>query len=243
MPCALSPLRCAFGMVALVCAGWAQASVVMTGTRVIYAAHQTEQTLQFHNPDAHPNVVQLWIDDGDRQALPDAAATPFLTLPQVFRVEPQTGQMVRLLVSDASGLPQDRESVFYLNFSQLPVRRKNDANVNQLLLMFTSRVKVFYRPAGIDAQPAQDLGRQLQLAWRDGALRVYNPTACHVVVRQAEWLAGGRTQRLAQNAMIAPFSDVDWHAPDADAVAPQAQLRLVLINDYGADVTVERRLS
>jgi len=239
-------LRLVLGAVALVCANLTQASVVMTGTRVIYPANLKEQTLQFHNPDAHPNVVQVWLDDGDRQASPDEAKTPFLVLPQVFRVEPQAGQMVRLMMADASSLPQDRESVFYLNFTQLPARKKTDAPANELLLMFTSRVKVFYRPARIDANLPAKITEQLQLAWRDGALHVHNPTAYHVVVRQAELVTGADVStRLeqAQGDMIAPFSEAVWRYPGTSVPSLQnTRLRLILVNDFGADVTAELRL-
>jgi len=226
---------------ALVCAGLTQASVVMTGTRVIYPAGRQEQTVQFHNPDAHPNVVQVWLDDGDREAAFDTAATPFLAVPQVFRIEPDGGQMVRLLPTDPQALPQDRESVFYLNFSQLPVRRKN-APSNQLLLMFTSRVKVFYRPDRLDTDLPPDIAQQLQFAWRDGSLYVHNPTAYHVVVSRAELATDEKALRLADATMIAPFADAAWPVPATLSSAAGMPLRLTLRNDYGADVTTELRI-
>jgi len=231
-------LRRGFCVGMLACVGWVQASVVMTGTRVIYPADQVEQTLQFHNPDAHPNVVQIWLDAGDRTSSPQATETPFLALPQVFRVEPNTGQMVRLLRTDADALPRDRESLFYLNFSQLPLRKTRPASANQLQLMFTSRVKVFYRPEGMDPNLPPDIGQQLRLAWRDDALHVRNPTAYHVVVSQADVIQGDVLIPLAQGVTIAPFAEIAWRAPKVAASVRGMPLRLVLRNDYGADVVV-----
>jgi len=232
----LQILACA---AALACVGLAQASVVMTGTRVIYPASLLEQTVQFHNPDAHPNVVQVWLDDGDREAALDAATTPFMALPQVFRMEVDGGQVVRLLLTDPQALAQDRESVFYLNFSQLPIRKKT-AESNRLLLMFTSRVKVFYRPEALDATLPPDIGGQLQFAWRDGSLHVHNPTPYHVVVSRAELAAGAQPLALSGATMIAPFADAAWPAPAGSAAS--MPLRLTLRNDYGADVTMELRI-
>jgi len=227
---------------ALACAGLTQASVVMTGTRVIYPAGLPEQTVQFYNPDAHPNVVQVWFDDGDREASMDTVTTPLLALPQVFRIESKGGQMLRLLFTDTQTLPQDRESVFYLNFSQLPVRKKN-AQANQLLLMFTSRVKVFYRPQSLEADLPPDIAQQLQLTWRDGALHVHNPTAYHVVVSRAELLSDANPPLLLTDAtMIAPFADATWRAPTAPLSVAGMSLQLTLRNDYGADVTTSLRL-
>jgi len=228
-------LRWLLALGAVACAGWVQASVVMTGTRVIYPGGAQAQALQFHNPDAHPNVVQVWLDDGDARGVPDSAQTPFLVLPQVFRIEPQAGQVARLMLVDGSALPQDRESVFYLNFSQLPVQTKTDEPGNKLLLMFTSRLKVFYRPAGIAANLPVDIAQRLQLRWRDGAVHVHNPTPHHVVAHAAELLTGAEPIPLAGVDMIAPFSDAVWRAPVARA--QNMPLRLAWINDYGSVVT------
>jgi len=224
-------------LLTLVCTTAVRASVTMMGTRVVYPGRMKEQTLQFQNPDTHPNVVQIWLDDGT-QGTPETSQSPFLALPQIFRIEPQTGQMVRLVFTGDDKLSQDRESVFYLNFSQLPVQRQADAGVNQLLLMFTSRLKVFYRPAGIAASPPADMAQQLRLAWRDGALHVHNPTAYHVVVARAELLTGAEPVSLMTADMIAPFSNVIWRAPEKISVQGKP-LRLVLINDYGAEVVTQ----
>lgn len=40
---------------------WTQASVVMTGTRIIYPEGTREKVLQLSNKDDHPNLVQLWM--------------------------------------------------------------------------------------------------------------------------------------------------------------------------------------
>jgi len=237
---ACSRLRRLLALGMLACAGWVQASVVMLGTRVIYPGGATAHVLQFQNPDAHPNVVQIWLDDGDVQTSPDAAQTPFLVLPQVFRIEPQGGQVVRLLLTDASTLPQDRESVFYLNFSQLPVQTKTDAPGNKLLLMFTSRLKVFYRPPGMDASLPVDIAERLQLAWRDGAVHVHNPTPYHVMIHAADLLIGGVPTPLASGVMLAPFSEAQWRAPLASA--QNLPLRLAWINDVGSVVTTQLRI-
>jgi len=230
-------LRRVFCVATLACTAWAQASVVMTGTRVIYPADQAEVTLSFHNPDAHPNAVQLWLDEGDPSVTPEEAETPFVALPQVFRVGSNAAQMVRLLLADDSALPQDRESLFYLNFSQMPVQKKAAA-ANQLLLMFTSRVKVFYRPKNMDPALPADIADRLQLRWQGNALHVHNPTPYHVVLRQVAAVKNETSVVLSQGDMLAPFADAVW--PAADASMRNASLRLVLLNDYGADVVSER---
>jgi len=215
----------------------AHASVLMTGTRVIFPADQKEKTLQFTNADDHPNVVQIWLDTGAPDSTIDTADAPFIANPQIFRVEPKAGQMVRLIYTGAD-LPQDRESVFFLNFTQAPAIKASSQGANKLVLMFSSRLKVFYRPKGLAGSPA-DLASQLQFRLADGQLQVSNPTGYHAVVRQASLSVGGRQIPLAESAMIAPKSSTHWKIGRAAGDLSQARLRITLVNDYGVDVVNE----
>jgi len=215
----------------------AHASVLMTGTRVIFPADLKEKTLQFTNADDHPNVVQVWLDTGSPDSTIDTADAPFIANPQIFRVEPRAGQMVRLIYTGAN-LPQDRETVFYLNFTQAPAIKASSQDANKLVLMFSSRLKVFYRPKGLAGSPA-DLTSQLRFRLADGQLQVDNPTGYHAVVRQASLWVGGKSIPLAESAMIAPKSSAHWNTGRAAGTLGQARLRITLVNDYGVDVVTE----
>jgi len=219
-----------FGVLALLSiSGWdapsAQASVVLNGTRVIYQGGQHGKTLQLTNEDAHPNLVQVWVDD-------DA---PFVLNPPIFRMEPHAGQMVRLRVEDA-GLPKDRESVFYLNFTQVPALDEAAAEANRLVLLLQSRVKLFYRPKGLAQQRLSC--KSLHVQRKGDQLTVENSSPYHVVVNQAVLSAGGKHVPLAQAQMLTPFSTTTWVVPAqaAGAKAAAQSLELSLRNDYGSDV-------
>lgn len=140
----------------------ARASVVVTGTRVIYPGEAREKTVQLSNRDAFPNVVQAWVDIDAPDAPPDQAGAPFLVNPAVFRMAPDSGQTLRIVYT-GQGLPGDRESLFHLNVLQIPPRNSSHADRNQMLLMLRNRLKLFYRPAGIQGRP-EDLPGQLRFA-------------------------------------------------------------------------------
>jgi len=99
-------------LLALGCAMSSLASVVMTGTRVIYPGGAKERSIQFSNQDDAPSVVQVWIDSGNPDSTPETADAPFVVTPPVFRIEPKSGQTARLIFT-GKDLPQDRESVFF----------------------------------------------------------------------------------------------------------------------------------
>lgn len=126
----------------------ASASVTLLGNRVIYPAEAREKTLQFTNDDGTPALMQIWLDINNPKSTPENADAPFVASPQIFRMNPHSGQMVRLSFV-GQPLPRDRESLFYLNFLQVPAVRQTDSDKNKLLLVVTNRLKVFYRPAGL----------------------------------------------------------------------------------------------
>ena len=62
------------------------ASVVMTGTRVIFPANQNEKTVQLKNKDNNPNIVQVWLDKGNESSTPETADAPIIANPQIFKM-------------------------------------------------------------------------------------------------------------------------------------------------------------
>ncbi|MCF8994942.1 fimbria/pilus periplasmic chaperone, partial [Pseudomonas carnis] len=83
------------------------ASVVITGTRLIYPAQEAEITVTLDNNGALPVLVQTWVDSGDPNSSPTHSTAPFLLTPPVFRMDPNQGQSVRLMFTGAS-LPEDK---------------------------------------------------------------------------------------------------------------------------------------
>jgi len=224
--------------------GLAVASVTMVGTRVIYPGDAREVTVQFNNRDAHANLVQVWLDTGNDKSTIETADAPFAVTPQIFRMNAHTGQMVRIVFT-GSDLPSDRETMFFLNFSQIPATRASSQGSNKLVLMFGSRLKLFYRPKGLSGSPAELPGKMtFARGEADGkpTLHVDNPTPWYAVVREAVLLDGTQQTVLARAAVIAPKSAVDWPLPAAGAARSGARLRLVLVNDHGSDTVTERAL-
>jgi len=215
----------------------AAASVMLTGTRVIYPEAASGQTLQLGNPDAHPYLVQMWLDAGDEDSTPETAApdVPFTLSPPIFRMEPHSGQAVRLMLSGDQALPADRESLFYLNFTQIPALEQAALDANLLVLTLKSRVKVFYRPQALPRLNLRQLACALRFHLNGTSVQVENPGAFHAVIRRAELLLDGRAEPLLKGEVVAPFSQQARTLPNPLTVPLGAQVRVSLVNDYGAD--------
>ena len=165
--------------------------------------------------------VQAWVDIDAPDAPPDQADAPFLVNPAVFRMAPDSGQTLRIVYT-GQGLPGDRESLFHLNVLQIPPRNSSHADRNQMLLMLRNRLKLFYRPAGIQGRP-EDLPGQLRFAlvrrsagW---AVRVDNPSGYYASFASATLSVGQRRWRL-RSGMLEPRSHAEWQAETREALPP-----------------------
>ncbi|PHI32566.1 molecular chaperone [Budvicia aquatica] len=221
------------------------ASVVMLNTRVIYPADAASKTVQLTNNDNIPYVMQMWVDINNPASTPENADGPFVTVPALFRIEPNAGQSVRLIFT-GSGLPQDRESIFYLNSAQIPPKNVANNAENQMLVVLRNRLKVFYRPKGIVGGP-EDIASQLRFSLKQqGAqwiLTVSNDSGYYASFIHAAAMVGN-TPVLFKADMVAPKSQASWVSEKRASSAAGAQkIKFTLINDYGGHTQAEARLN
>ncbi|QET01193.1 MULTISPECIES: fimbrial biogenesis chaperone [Cupriavidus] len=169
--------------------GLTHASIVIDNTRVVYRAAEAEATVRLTNSGRHPSLAQVWIDDGDATASPASADAPFVVTPPIARIDPDKGQTLRIVYT-GEPLPDDRESLFYLNVLEVPPRPTGEAAQGNLLQMaFRTRLKLFFRPASLPDAAAEAPTR---VTWRvtgravDGdrglTLEATNPTPYHVTL-------------------------------------------------------------
>lgn len=223
---------------------WTQASVVMTGTRIIYPEGTREKVLQLSNKDNYPNLIQLWMDDGNNQSSPSKNDVPFALTPQIFRMEAKSGQVVRLSNIEHN-LPKDRESVFYLNFLQIPALKKADTQAeNKLVLIVNNRLKVFYRPAALK-ENVDTLGEKLRVSLEGthgDRIKIHNPTAYYISLRDAKLVSDGKNISFATSEMFAPKSTTVLALPTGVKAQKGELITLNVVNDYGTDIPCDYHL-
>lgn len=189
----------------LLCPMAAYAGVVIAGTRLVYPAQEREVTLGLDNDAQRPSLVQLWIDDGDQDTLPEEARAPFVMTPPLLRMDAGTKQAVRIRFTGPAQ-PGDRESLYWVNVLEIP---PSSGEEGKLELAFRSRIKLFYRPAGLRGE-ADSAHRQLRwsLQQRDDGLvvQVDNPTPWHVSFAAVSLTVDGTPSVDAGSGMVAPRS-------------------------------------
>ncbi|WP_341318927.1 molecular chaperone [Paraburkholderia sp. IMGN_8] len=215
----------------------AHAGIQVGGTRVVFEAKVDvrDTSVAVRNKGETPYVIQIFVDDGNG----NTRRMPFTVTPPLFRLDGGKEQLVSVrYVKRGAGLPQDVESVYWINVKEIPPTEKRKADVNTLKIAVLTRIKLFYRPAGLAGSAA---GAPSQLKWsvvpnpigHGAALKVSNPTPYHVTFSTIEIQA-------AQNASI----NVDMVNPRSDLIIPiptkavsqpgPVKFTYTTINDYGA---------
>lgn len=227
-------------LAALAFGGRVAASVVITGTRVIFPGDQSEVTVAVENNGATPALVQVWLDDGRPDAAPEDIDVPFTLAPAMFRLDPGKGQSLRL-VNLQPPAAQDRESLYWLNLLEIPPKADAASRENYLQLAFRTRIKVIYRPVGLAGAPT-DAPRAV--TWRlspssEGGyeLLATNPTPYYVNYARIALRANGKAYE-AGGGHVAPMSSHAFRLASPRAVSGvQFFVDYAALNDYGGVVS------
>jgi P pilus assembly chaperone PapD len=227
--------------------------VVIVGTRIIYPGGSRDVTVRLLNRGDRPALVQAWLDRGDPKSTPDAVSVPFSLSPTLARIDAERGQVLRLVYT-GEPLPQDKESVFWLNVLEVPPKPTDADGANILQFALRTRIKVFYRPQQLKDNPS-DAARSLQ--WRlvrsaqGWSAEARNATPYFVSLTGLSLRAdanAGASDALAsaQGTMIGPGQTERFDLANVRpglAATGQVLLRYTFIDDYGAVVDSDAQLA
>lgn len=204
------------------------AGIVIYGTRVIYPAEKSEITLQLMNQEQNASLVQAWIDDGNTSLPPEKIQVPFLLTPPVVRVPGNSGQQLKIKKMP-NMLPNNKESLFYLNVLDIPPNNPANAGKNVIKFAMQNRIKLFYRPSGI-APVNSATFKKIVLSRNGKGFIIKNDNANWVTVTEIKI---GSVKINDKSVMVAPFSSEPVMAKSSNA----NQYKLTIINDYGSFIS------
>lgn len=205
----------------------ARAGIVIGGTRVIYDGDKKETSASIRNPEkSGVYLVQSWVDNGE-----NGGKAPFIVTPPLFRINPGEENMLRI-VRTGGDLPGNRESVFWLNVKSIPATDDSQPHTNVLQVVVKSRIKLFYRPAGLEGQPETAYHR-LSVSHSGNHLTVSNPTPYYVTLFTLK--VDG--QEIKDADMVPPNGSASFTLPSASASTVSWQA----ISDYGGVSQTESR--
>lgn len=223
------PLSMAITATLLAYAPLSQGALTLSATRVVFDSDKRNVSLIVANPSDKVFAVQSWVNtSADDTTTP----VPFVASPPLFRISPGREQQVQIN-GLPNTLPTDRESLFYFNAQEIPQAETDQRNA--LNIAIRTRIKFFYRPAGLKQNPAerlQDLQWSLQSIDGKPSLVVNNPTPFHYTFQRLEVRGGGQSQRIDNPAMAAPLSR-EVYPLAGFRPGNEPQLSFTTINDYG----------
>ncbi|MEM6160685.1 molecular chaperone [Erwinia sp. P6884] len=215
------------------------ASVVMNNTRVVYLSDKKTVNVQLVNKSAEAHLIQSWIDNGNPSEKPENLRLPLAVVPSVVRIGANDGQILNVMKNNlAATLPEDRESLFWLNFIDIPPNPK-DKSGSYIQFAVRNRVKVFYRPANLKAD-LNNLQTYLELTSEHDGLCIKNSSPYYATVAGLSKIKNGskKDNLLAETLMIPPFSCA---AVNNRHLKPSDRVYLTYIDDFGTLRTVDIR--
>ncbi|TFT59813.1 fimbrial biogenesis chaperone [Proteus mirabilis] len=215
----------------------AHSAVTLDRTRIIFPG--TEKSINITISNDNPEeayLAQSWIEDLQGNKLTKGA---ILATPPLQRIEPNSYSLVRLSTTpELHKLPQDRESLFYLNVLDIPAKPKveensenSEGNNNYLQLAVRSRIKFFFRPDNLNVTP--DDAYQKVTWHQEGALRIkaINPTPYYITYNKISVGQDKQLTPVEQSGMIAPFSSKIFSLKEKPILTNK--VTWVVVNDYG----------
>ncbi|KLN95788.1 fimbrial biogenesis chaperone [Moellerella wisconsensis] len=199
-------------------------------TRVVFHAEDKSTTAGIQNLSNQPYLVKTEVLNVPGQN--EQSVIPFSVTPPLFRLEPESQYMVRILPQGKKDLPIDRESVFYLSFLAIPPGTKpgqsEDTAISpRVSVGVQTLIKLFYRPAGL-AMTAREAQNKLAFYANQDNVIMDNPTPYYLTLNTLT-LKGQHIDLTKTGAMIAPFTQKTYHV-----LGKTETVSYTVINDYGS---------
>lgn len=215
----------------------AHADISLNTTRVIFDGKNKEASVIVRN-GANPVLIQSWLESNTPD---DSGDLPFAITPALARMQINGQQLLRVLYAGgANVMPQDRESVLWVNVQEIPQQAETE---NTLQIAVRQRIKLFFRPNGLQGAAA-DAPVGLRWTIEGGAgkqvLKVYNSTAFHVSTTGIDIGHGVDKQRVSDAVMIAPGESLAF--PLKSSLNTPSLLSFTAINDYGGSELYEAKI-
>lgn len=115
----------------------ASAALALDATRYVYEGNKVAISATVNSETEHEFGGQVWVDN----IIEKDTRPTFIATPSFFKIKAKGRQVFRIMkVSDH--MPQDKESVYWLNLQEIPPKLKGSG----ISMAIRTRVKLFYRP-------------------------------------------------------------------------------------------------
>ncbi|ECC1743696.1 Putative fimbrial chaparone [Salmonella enterica subsp. salamae] len=215
------------------------AGIQISSTRIIYpeGADEVQETVK--NTGESNQLVQAWVDNIDKN---DQRKPPFIVTPPLFKLPGGQSNILHFISIDkTASLATDREQIFWANIKSIEATPKALSQQSKLQLAARTRIKLIWRPKGLDKNSAAEAYKQLLFSISGSRLTVENPTAYYVSLQKftvdGKDIHAPKNTIAAVSMMISPFSKMVYTIPHSSAKT----IRWNAIDDYGNGTPVQEK--
>ena len=189
---------------------WAVGGLSVSSSRIIIDGGRTSSSIVLSNASSIPYLTRVLIEDesGNKEE-------QLIAVPPVAYSPPGRQIRFQVVVLAPEKLPVDRESVFYFHSHSVPGNQNSN---NALNVALDNRLKVFYRPSGIEGNMVAAI-EGLRWTLKGGVLQATNPSKFNV-------------------SLIGVGIDQSYKQLDHCVIAPEQSVRFRLKKQYPNKVTV-----
>ncbi|WII85137.1 molecular chaperone (plasmid) [Klebsiella pasteurii] len=226
------------GLMTLIISLPLQASGIGLGlVRLVYNQQDGQATVPVRNTSSSAYLISSRVS-----LSPDGyEPTPFIVSPPLFRLEANSQGMVRV-VNNASSLPTDRESVFYMTVAGIPastpLSRTDSTGFVEggIKFAYGNTIKLFYRPGNLSST-ATEAAKSIHFIRDGNNIKIENPSPYYVTFRDMH--INGQSVKFGkkQPDMIPPFSSMKVPATRTFPISQAGKVRWSAVVDMGAVVT------
>ncbi|WP_312045665.1 molecular chaperone [Erwinia sp.] len=195
--------------------GWSVFSfsaIQILATRVILNEAEKEQSFTIRNTGDMPSLVQIWLAEKSNSSMAITNDIPLVITPPVARINANRSKVFRFFPTEeaATALAKDRESMFWINALDVPAIDDNAESGNKLDIAFRTRIKAFYRPAGLSGtliEAAENLKWTVKKEKAKWTYTVTNDSPYHISFSRFTLLGDGDKElETLPGEMIDPYS-------------------------------------
>ena len=198
----------------------AEGGIGFDKTRAVINPGKTETALVLANDGDWAFLIQNNLESVDKTKVSGITVTPPLA-----RLLPKQSMRVRMVVTDPTALPQDRETVVWLVSQSIPAN--TDAE-NVMRINYINRIKVFYRPATLQGKRLIDAMAKLKVSREGNKVVLHNDSP--FVLSMGSYQVNEKT--VDTSDMILPFST--FTPAKVDLPSGGVKFGWNAIDEYGA---------
>ncbi len=208
----------------MVLAVQAEGGIAFDKTRAVIQPGRNESSFIFKNESNWGYLLKSSIEDAD-----GTKALGVLVTPVVTKALPESSQRIRIVITDPTRFPTDRETMLWYVGTAIPAQVAKDAVMQ---INFVNRIKVFYRPSGLSGNYAQAVS-SLKVGRTGTQLSLQNDSP--FVISMSSYRINGKLVDTSE--VVQPFStllskkvtlpegavDVEWEALDENGALVSAK--------------------